>query len=268
MKKLVLLFIALVISNASCTTQSNQCPEHFADAKAPEFTNQKLLAKTKMLCFDGFAVMYSGVSRTPLWSAEHLTANRVIESKSMKRQNTFHAEDQLPVADRAELRDYAHSGFDRGHMSPSGDMPTANAQYQSFSLANIIPQDPNNNQNLWAGIEESIRKLARLNGDLYVITGPIFESGSIQRINGRVLVPTHIFKVIYDPADHEAAAYIAPNMRGSEYETVSIAELEKRTGINFFPRMEARAKQTKMTLPEPIPHGRKLRNSGDTDAVS
>jgi endonuclease G len=118
-----------------------------------------------------------------------------------------------------------------------------------FSLANIVPQDPNNNQNLWVGIEESTRALARLRGELYVITGPLFEGASIQRINGRVLVPTHIFKAIYDPVKQQAAAYIAPNAPGSEYQTVSIAELEKRANINLFPNMAAKLKETRANLP-------------------
>ena len=186
----------------------------------------------------------------------------------MKRQNTFHPEERLPAEDRAELRDYARSGFDRGHMSPSGDMPNATTQYESFSLANMIPQDPNNNQNLWAGIEEGTRKLALQEGELYVITGPIFEGSSIQRINARVLVPTHVFKVIYDPVRREAAAYVAPNVGGSEYQTVSLAELERRAGIDLLPSADARIKEAKMDLPEPTSRGRKMPKPREVETLS
>jgi endonuclease G len=258
MKRLCLLFIALFISHATLA-QSNRCPEHFSGGAAPQFINQKLAARTAALCFEAFAVMHSGISRTPIWSAEHLTANSVDNAKTIKRRNVFHSEDRLPPADRADLRDYAGSGLDRGHMSPSGDMPTREAQYESFSLANIVPQDPNNNQNLWVGFEEGVRTLARSRGELYVITGPLFEGNSIQRLNGRVLVPTHLFKAVYDPVSQQAAAYVAPNVAGNEYQIVSIAELEKRININLFPKMPASVKVTKMALPEPRPHGRRLR---------
>ncbi|MES2534708.1 MAG: DNA/RNA non-specific endonuclease [Pseudomonadota bacterium] len=258
MKRLFLLFIALFVSQGALA-QSTRCPEHFAGGASPQFINQKLAARTTALCFEAFAVMHSGISRTPIWSAEHLTANSVEEAKSLKRRNTFHPEHRMPREDRAELRDYSGSGLDRGHMSPSGDMPSRNAQYESFSLANIVPQDPNNNQNLWVGFEEGIRALARNRGELYVVTGPMFEGNSIQRLNGRVLVPTHLFKAVYDPVSQQAAAYVAPNAPGSEYQVVSIAELEKRLSINLFPKMPPGVKDNKMALPEPRPHGRRLR---------
>jgi endonuclease G len=251
MKKTILLFFALLFSGAVSIAQQTSCPEHFSGGEAPVFTNPKLAERTAQLCFEAYAVMHSGISRTPLWSAEHLSRSRIANAKAMTRRNTFHPEQQLPADARAELRDYARSGFDRGHMSPSGDMPTESAQYESFSLANIIPQDANNNQHLWAGIEEKIRDLADRRGELYVITGPIFEGSSLQRINGRILVPTHVFKAVYDPGRRQAGAYIAPNAPGSEYQTVSIAELEKRININLFPRMSSDVKQRKMDLPAP-----------------
>ena len=42
-------------------------------------------------------------------------------------------------------------------MSPSGDMATPQARYQSFSLANMIPQQPCNNEVVWEGIESAVR---------------------------------------------------------------------------------------------------------------
>jgi endonuclease G len=160
-----------------------------------------------------------------------LTVQRVDAPWQLKRKNTFHAEDKLPPADRAELADYARSGFDRGHMAPSGDMPTESAQYESFSLANMIPQNPNNNQTLWEGIEDATRNLARRDGELYVVTGPLFEGESLQRINGRVPVPTSVFKAIYSPARQAAAAYVTPNAPGMAYQTLSSGDAGRLQGL-------------------------------------
>jgi endonuclease G len=245
---------ALLVATTACTTKPPTCADHFAGGEAPIITSQSLANKTQKLCFEGYAIMHSGISRTPLWSAEHLTKQRVDAAKEMKRKNTFHAEEKLPTSDRAELSDYARSGFDRGHMAPSGDMPTETAQHDSFSLANMIPQNPNNNQNLWEGIEESTRSLARGDGEIYVVTGPIFEGSSLPRLNGRVLVPTSVFKAIYSPARQAAAAYVTPNNAGMEYQTLSIADLEKRTNINIFPKLPAQIKESKLELPVPTPH--------------
>jgi endonuclease G len=250
----ILLFAAATLL-AACSSKPPSCDEHFLEGQAPQITNPTLARDTKTLCYSAFALDFSGVSRTPLWSAEHLTAQEVEQAKSLQRKNKFHPEERLPAGMRSELADYARSGFDRGHMSPSGDMPSEKAQYESFSLANMIPQSPKNNQILWEGIEEATRSLARRDGELYIITGPLFEGGELQRLNGRVLVPTAVFKAIYDPATQQAAAYVSSNAPGMEYETLSIAELEQRAQINLFPKLAAEIKQAKMRLPTPTPHG-------------
>jgi endonuclease G, mitochondrial len=257
LKKLSQIVFFLYLTAGSVGAREIACPSHFAAGEAPEIINSKLQQKIQVLCFEGYALLHSGVSRTPLWSAEDLTPARLKEAKHLKRKNAFHSEDQLQMEDRSELHDYARSGFDRGHMSPSGDMPTATAQFESFSLANMVPQNPNNNQNLWEGIESSVRYLTSRRSELFVITGPVFDESPVKRLNGRVFIPSHIFKAVYDPEKKEAGAYIAPNAPGMDYQTVSIAELEKRIGINLFPKMPQKVKEKKMDLPEPKPHGHK-----------
>lgn len=255
--RLLLGIAALLLVTSGCTAKPPTCADHFLEGQPPGITSPNLAKKTTMLCFEGYAVTYSGVSRTPLWSAEHLTETRVDEAGRLKRKNAFHAEDQLPPADRSELADYVRSGFDRGHMAPNGDMPTENAQYESFSLANIIPQNPKNNQILWEGIEEVTRELAREDKEVYVVTGPIFEGSDLERINGRVLVPTSVYKAIYDPAKKRAGAYVTPNAGGMEYQTMSIVDLEKRINITVFPKLAPEIKAVKMPMPVPTPHGRR-----------
>jgi endonuclease G len=248
---LIVSFAGGVISPTISNAQNTACSHHFAEQKAPIITKPALQTKTLGLCFEAFAVLHSGVSRTPLWSAEYITRASLRAAREVQREDNFHAETSLPQEDQAQLSDYAHSGFDRGHMSPAADMPTVQAQIESFSLANIVPQNRQNNQLLWAAIESATRHIVQQRGELYVITGPLFEGEQINRINNRVFIPTHIFKAVYDPQAKESAAWLAPNVEGNAYQVMSVAELEKRLNINLFPAIPDSVKSRTMELPEP-----------------
>ncbi len=259
MKKIFAVLLGFLLFTTA-HAQTTGCDKHFFQKTPPEFTRKALQASTVGLCFDAFSVMHSGVSKTPLWSAEHLTRDSLQAAREVPREDSFHAEEALPPKHGAELADYARSGFDRGHMAPAADMPTRQAQHESFSLANVVPQNRRNNQQLWAAIEGATRHLTNQRGELYVVTGPIFEGDRIERINNRVFVPTHVFKAVVDPTSKEAAAWLAPNDDSGEYQVISIAELEKKTGINLFPKLPDTAKQKAMALPQP--KMRMRRNSG------
>lgn len=232
---------------AHCAVAGN-CPAHYVDGRLPEIRNQKLNNATRELCYGVFGVMHSGVTRTPLWSAEHLTADNIASAQTLSRENSFHAEQELPPGQRAELADYARSGFDRGHMAPNGDMPDRRTQHDSFTLANMVPQDGDNNRHVWAGIEGAVRKLAQQEGDLYVITGPAFIGGNLQKI-GNVLVPSHLYKVVYSPRQKAGAAYYIENKPTDAYQVLTIAELESTIGIDLLPSLTARQKETMLRLP-------------------
>lgn len=247
------LLLSLLTTTISLYAAQTSCGGLYFGNDAPDIINTKLTAKTKELCYKEFAVMHSGVTRTPLWSAEHLTRN-MLNGRAV-RNNNFHPEDRLPAEDRAELNDYARSGFDRGHMSNSADHVDAQANYETFVLSNMIPQNSDNNRGLWANIENSTRTMTKNVGETYVITGPIYIGNNIQRIGGRVLVPTKIFKAIYVPSTGQGAAYVTNNAAGESYEVISIAALTKLTGIDVFPKMSEEAKAHAMQLPAPQKNG-------------
>jgi endonuclease G len=225
-----------------------RCPAHYVDGRLPQIANRKLGAATTELCYGVFGVMHSGVTRTPLWSAEHLTADHIAAAKDLSREDSFHAEKRLPPGARAELDDYARSGYDRGHMAPNGDMPDRRTQHESFTLANMVPQDAENNRHLWAGIEAVVRKQALKEGELYVITGPAFIGRDLQKI-GNVLVPTHLYKLVYSPRQRAGAAFFVENRADADYQMLSVAELESRIGIDLLPSLSAERKQELLRLP-------------------
>lgn len=239
-----------------------ECPEHFVNGIAPDFINQKLTAKTREICYSGFALKHSGVTRTPIYAAEHLTRERMLQGKGMKRQSKFHPDENLPRSERAELHDYAKSGFDRGHVAPSADMFDIQSQYECFSLANMVPQVPENNRGPWEGIESAVRMMAKSKGDLYVVTGPIYQGSNIEQIGGSVMVPTKLFKAIYDPQRKEAGAYLIDNTADAQPRKVTIEELENIAGISMFPSVEASVKSRLMRLPDARSYKERKRKGG------
>lgn len=233
------------------TVMVTVCPEDFEGGRPPVVVNPKVAASTYPLCLNGFATLFSGVTRTPIYSAEHLTAARIEAARAMVRVDTFHPELRLPVDVRSELSDYRRSGYDRGHMAPNGDMGDEASQGDSFSLANMIPQNHANNAGLWSAIEEATRNTAVTDGEVYVVTGPLYQGADIAVLQDRVYVPTGVWKAVYDPVPNEAGAYVADNKPGWDYRRISIDELTRLTGVDPFPGLPASVKAAAPDLPPP-----------------
>lgn len=199
----------------------------------------------RALCYDAFAILHSGESKTPVYVAERLNKAAVADADE-KRTNRFFPDARLRAAERATLGDYKGSGFDRGHMAPAGDMPTARAMAQSFSLANMVPQAPEHNRGVWAkSVEAATRNYAeRATGDVYVITGPVFVpsiAASAAIGPGQVRVPKYLFKLVYDEDKNRAWAHWHRNDEATQgARPITYGELVRRTGIEFLPAVSRR----------------------------
>jgi len=169
------------------------------------------------LCSDSFAVLHSSLSKTPLVVVERLSRAQIRDAKGEERTDAFYADPRLPKTGRAELSDYRETATDggrkdRGHLAPAGNAPTPGAMAQSFALSNMVPQDPTHNRKIWNKLESDVRKyVERASGNVFVYSGPLFEGTPATIGKGRVWVPTHLFKLVYDEGRQRAWAYVIEN---------------------------------------------------------
>lgn len=193
-----------------------------------------------------YALSYHRDNGRPNWTAWHLDTSWI---GSTPRQDDFRADTTLPAGwYQVSGSSYSGSGYDRGHMCPSGDRTSSVANNSAtFLMTNMIPQAPVNNQQMWANLESYCRTLASQGNELYIFSGGFGNSGFID--NGNISIPTTTWKVIMVlPAGTNDVSRVttgtrliaisAPNNNSvvSDWRTyrVSVDQVENLTGYNFF----------------------------------
>ena len=245
-----LLLLAVLLGPVRAYALFDACKDLFPGQQVPVTTEIG-----RDLCFDSFAVYYSPQDKKPIYTVEKLNREQLL-GPHPRRTNQFYEEARLPFAERALLSDYRGSGYDRGHNAPAGDMGNESAMAQSFSLANMMPQARQNNQGIWAkNVEEPTRLYAkRASGDVYIFTGSTGNQGSIGR--SRVTIPSHLFKLVYDPNQNHAWAYWIENSNEAQMSPpISYSELLAKTGIDFQLPIQPEQSKPKPTIaPKALPN--------------
>lgn len=206
-------------------------------------------SNSDILCRKGYLLAHSPEKKTPVWVIEHLTTEKA--SGSLSRNDAFKADPDLPKGQRAEISDYKNSGYDKGHMAPSADMAwDEDAMAESFYLSNMVPQvGIGMNRGIWKDLEALVRKWVIKRGSVYIFTGPIYEGETIDDIGrNKVAVPTHLYKIVYDPGKAEAISFVMPNAKLLSTDMpkyiVTIRDIEKRTGLNFLSELDNQVQDT------------------------
>ncbi|MEL6382426.1 MAG: DNA/RNA non-specific endonuclease [Cyanobacteria bacterium J06626_18] len=141
-----------------------------------------------------YALSYNRDRGTANWASWMLDAEWLGQTG---RQDDFRQDGGLPSGFyQVTPNDYRGSGFDRGHIVPSGDR-TGSVQDNSatFLMTNILPQAPENNRGPWRELEEYSRDLVyQLGLELMVIAGGYGEQ--TQLADGRVTAPSRLWKII------------------------------------------------------------------------
>ena len=135
-------------------------------------------------------ISYNQSRGTPNWVAYELD-NRQFGSED--RCNCFTSDPNLPSDRQIFTSDYTNGGFDRGHMARSADRTAANVDNATtFYLTNIVPQQADLNQGVWAQFENALADSARAGRAVYIVTGPIYSPSHalvFLKNEGKVAVP-------------------------------------------------------------------------------
>ncbi len=164
----------------------------------------------------------------------------------------FQEDLDIPSQYRTTLSDYSGSGYDRGHICASADrLCNQDANGQTFYLSNMHPQTNGFNAGVWENMEAQVRKwnTATFRDTLWVCKGGTIydvaldgttQTGLIPNERLNMPVPKYFFMALVAKKDgaYKGLAFWVEHAASSDSSlakyVISIDELERRTGIDFF----------------------------------
>lgn len=142
-----------------------------------------------------YTLSYCEKDEQPEWVYYELTSEMV---KGRQPRTDDYRTDEKVSSVSAQLEDYKHSGYDRGHLCPAGDMKlNLTSMSESFYLSNMSPQKKDFNAGIWNTLEDRVRKWALTSERIYVVTGGVLTSnkgkiGSNGVQHTKVLLQGHV----------------------------------------------------------------------------
>ena len=189
------------------------------------------------ICRHAYVTLNDTEAKIPVWVSYTLTPQNALGC--VPRSNGFAADNSLPKGKRAELSDYAKSGYDIGHVAPNGDMSFDNqAELESFLLTNMYPQLPGLNRGIWKLLETATRGWAVQRGHpIVVYVGAIYGPGDKTIGANQVVVPHMFYKIVTDTVTGEVMAFAFKHEGGQGNDLtkvrVSLDAIEKASGVAF-----------------------------------
>lgn len=214
--------------------------EDWQDCGLPIYDKQ---IDNQILYRTGYITSYNKTTKLPNWVAWKLTADRT--SGGVPRCQNYSPDYDVPTP-RQELEDWDNKEseeFDHGHMCPAGDNKWARkAMEETFQLTNICPQNSTLNQETWEHLESHCRWWANKYGTIYIVAGPIFRNKQYKTFgNNRIAIPDAFFKIVLRMDEKpKALGFVYENTYPKEKDrmedhVIPISEIEKVTGLKFFP---------------------------------
>jgi endonuclease G len=216
-----------------------------------------------------YTVCYDETHHQPLWVAYPMHS---WYDGDAGRNEKWQYDPYLPKDVQPNLSSSYNKGeYSRGHMLASSDRQRADAMNrQTFYFSNMSPQIQNEfNGGIWSKLEQKVQDWGFGCPDtLYVVTGAAFSDNpktTSDKSGMSLPVPDYYYKVLLSSKSGQTGQSIgelpASELRCvgfwlghfgygtkdnlSTKEMMSVAEIEERTGFEFFPMLSAEARSVK-----------------------
>lgn len=231
----------------------NPVETNWMELPATDNTNYKYFShrfKMNDQVYRNYSFAWSQKDLVSVWVAYPLC--KTYTTKFVDRQDSWAYDPHLGKGlSSAPFSNYA-GDYARGHQLPSADrLCSKEANSQTFYGTNIAPQLNEHNEGIWANLENKVRSIANASDTTYVVTGCVVDGAtefSTDSDGNKITIPVAFFKALLRYQKGAANEWIAAGFytdhkkysNNSDFKAISMSidELEKKLGIDFFVNLE------------------------------
>lgn len=247
------------VSESNMTYAGRYChstvSESFGDTKACIYntgsSSQRIVTHTYSYggnIYPNYTILYDADKHCSLWEAFTLGGDENRDN-NVGRNDSWAYDPALPSEWQPRLSSSYSGGYTRGHAIASNYRQTTTVQNkQTFYYSNMTPQSSTLNSGSWNSLEQKVNGLGTQLGSssrLYVVTGPIFDSGygTTTDRDGLVCpIPTRYYKCIMrcefnsdgQMTSAKGAGYMYNHTGNLSRQDMTIDQVEAITGFDFF----------------------------------
>jgi len=236
MKKIIIA-VTLLLSSLSIFAWTQRQPNPIQQCQVHAQYGFPQTIGVQAICRQAYLVGYDAVAKLPKFVTYELLPQNALGC--VARTNAF-ATDQS-ISDGARPDDYAATGYDKGHMSPDGDLSwDTQVEFESFLMTNMSPQAGSLNRGIWKLLETSVRGwVVQHNQSYTVYVGGVYNAQD-KKIGNGVVVPHGFYKIVINNQTNEVAGWAFPHVApypnlGNDLTKfrLPIAQIESAGGVKF-----------------------------------
>ena len=226
------------------------CRLEYPHLNADRATNKVLVKYADGDLGVNYSLEWDCKKRANRWTCYEL--NKTNGKQIVPRKDAFCEDEELPAKARTTLEEYKNTGsvFDRGHLCPSGDRRASELQQkQTYYLTNMQPQYQKHNRGVWSKLEQLVRSWViggshakSVTDTLYVVKAATIDRLLPQGTHPTMVVPKYFYMAILAKTNGKYHAIALWTRHVPDAKTrankgdyaITIEELQKRTGLDFF----------------------------------